>query len=359
MKSSEHFIRKKKTNKRNPRIIISRTDNIGDVILALPMAGIIKKSIPGAYIMFLGKSYTRDIIEMSEYVDEFIDWESIKEQEPELQVQRFKKLHADYIIHALPVRQIAHLAKKAGIRKRIGASGRIYHWQYCNKIIFFTRRRSTLHEAQLNLKLLRALGVKRSFAPQEIVKNYGVIPPNTLPEKYRDQIDNNRFNLILHPKSKGSAREWEIQNYSDLISLLPKDKFKIFITGTSADYDLIQTEITDKNPGVINLAGKFSLLELISFVANTDGLVACSTGPLHIAAALGKFAIGIFAPIKPMHPGRWAPLGANASVLALNKKCSKCRGSKQCECIQSITPDMVKNKLMEVFIPDPACVDII
>ena len=140
---------------------------------------------------------------------------------------------------------------------------------------------------------------------------------------------------------------------------MPKDKFKIFITGTRPDYDIIQSEIIDKNPGVINLAGKFTLLELISFIANTDGLVACSTGPLHIAAALGKFAIGIFAPIRPMHPGRWAPLGTNASVLTLDKKCNKCRGTRHCECIQSITPEMIKNKLMEVFKPEPTCVDII
>lgn len=359
MKSSGIYTKRKKINKRNPRILISRTDNIGDVILALPMAGTIKKAIPGAYIMFLGKTYTSDIIEMSEYIDEFVNWDTIKDQDHQSQIQSFKNLNADYIIHALPVRQIAHLAEKAGIRKRIGASGRIYHWKYCNKVIFFTRRRSNLHEAQLNLKLLRALGVKRTFALHDIIKNYGITPPNILPDEYREQIDNTKFNLILHPKSKGSAREWQINNYAELISLLPKDKFKIFVTGTEQDNEVIQSNIINKHPEVVNLAGKLSLLELISFIANTEGLVACSTGPLHIAAALGKFTIGIFPPIRPMHPGRWAPLGTNASVLVLNKKCNKCRLTKQCECIQSITPEMVKNKLMEIFKSDPSVVDII
>ena len=359
MKSSEIYTKRKKINKRNSRILISRTDSIGDVILALPMAGAIRKAIPGAYIMFLGRAYTKEIIEMCENIDEFVDWDVIKNQDYSAQVQSFKQLNADYIIHAFPQRQIAQLAKKSGIRKRIGTSGRIYHLKYCNKIIFFTRRRSKLHEAQLNLKLLKAFGIKRPFSLPDIIKNYGITPPNTLPDPYREMIDNTRFNLILHPRSKGSAREWNISNYSELISLLPKDKFKIFISGTRDDDEFIRNEIINHHPEVINLAGKLSLLEFISFIANADGLVACSTGPLHIAAALGKFAIGIFAPIKPMHPGRWAPVGANAIHLVLNKKCNKCRINKNCECIQSITPEMVKNKLMELFKPEPAGVDII
>lgn len=64
-----------------------------------------------------------------------------------------------------------------------------------------------------------------------------------------------------------------------------------------------------------------NLKQFISFIAAADGLIAASTGPLHIAAALGKVALGIYPPIKPMHPpGRWAPLGKNASYLVLEKK---------------------------------------
>ncbi len=359
MKSLKNYTKRKKINKRNPRIIISRTDSIGDVILALPMAGAIKKAIPGSYIMFMSKAYNKDIIEMSEYVDRFIDWDAIKDLDTQSQIINFKKLNADYIVHAFPVRQIAQLAKKTGIKKRVGTTGRVYHLKYCNKLIFFTRRRSKLHESQLNIKLLRAFGIKRPFTLNDIVKNYGIIPPNSLPDIYRDMIDNTRFNLILHPKSKGSAREWNIKNYAALIDLLPKDIFKIFITGTASESEIIQSEIIRDHPWVTDLSGKLSLLEFSSFIANTDGLVACSTGPLHIAAALGKFAIGIFPPIKPMHPGRWAPVGTNATYLVLNKKCSKCRMVKQCECIESITPEMVKNKLMEIFNPENTFVDII
>ena len=79
-------------------------------------------------------------------------------------------------------------------------------------------------------------------------------------------------------------------------------------------------------------------------------MVAASTGPLHIAAALGKYVIGIYPPIKPMHPGRWAPIGKNASYLVLDKKCNKCRNNSHCDCIEDINPELVKNKLMEIIL---------
>jgi len=339
-----------KINKSRPRIIISRTDNIGDVVLALPMAGVIKKALPDSYIMFMGKPYTQEIIKMSQCVDEFIDWEAIRKGSEQEQIQSFQNLKADYIIHAFPLRQIAVIAKKAGIPNRIGTTGRAYHWLNCNQLILLTRRRSKLHESQLNLKLLKTLGINRRFSLKEIANNYKIQPPQSLPDKYRDLIKKDKFNLILHPKSKGSAREWGIDKYSELISSLP-DKFNIFISGTAEDTEIIQKELISKHPSITDLSGKLTLPEFISFIAIADGMVACSTGPLHIEAALDKYAIGIYPPIRPMHPGRWAPVGSHASYLVSDKKCSKCRNSGKCECIDEITPEMVKNRLMEIVKP--------
>ncbi len=67
-----------------------------------------------------------------------------------------------------------------------------------------------MHEAQLNLKLIRKLGAKELYTKEEIAELYGLdkIKAN---EKIRKFIpNNNKFNLILHPKSKGSAREWDL-----------------------------------------------------------------------------------------------------------------------------------------------------
>ena len=331
------------------KVIISRTDSIGDVILTLPMAGKLKEMLPGCFVIFLGRDYTRDIVSLSEHVDEFISWDDIvKLKSKEDRVSAIRKTEADTIIHVFPRKEIAYLAKRAGIQDRIGTSGRLYHYFTCNILVKFSRKRSDLHEAQLNFKLLKPLGWNKPIRLEEIEKYYGLTNKSVLSEEFSSLIDPSKVNLILHPKSKGSAREWGLSNFQQLVDMLNKSKYKVFITGTEDEGELVRKQISF-NHGCVDLCGKMNLGQLIAFISETDGLIAASTGPLHIAAALGKLVIGIFPPIKPMHPGRWAPVGPNATHLVLNKDCAECRKEGICQCMKEIQPQKVKQVLDGYF----------
>ncbi|MFZ4401943.1 MAG: glycosyltransferase family 9 protein [Bacteroidales bacterium] len=329
------------------RLIISRTDSIGDVMLTLPLAGIIKKYYPKITVLFLGNEYTRDVIECCENVDEFVDWTAISKLEKNKAIAAFRSLNADMIIHVFPRKEIAILAKKAQITFRIGTSHRTYHWLNCNCFVNLSRKNSSLHESQLNTQLIKPLGIDNDYNLTQIASFFGFNEIQVLPEKFSNLLDNERFNLILHPKSKGSAREWGLENFGKLIEILPEDKYKIFISGTSDEAALMKTEILDKyNDKIINLCGKLKLAEFISFIEKADGLIAASTGPLHIAAALGKNALGIYPPIRPMHPGRWKAVGKNAHYFVKDKNCSDCRKTMDCLCMKSISPEEIKDYLL-------------
>ena len=56
-------------------ILLSRNDGIGDMVLMLPMAGIIKANYPHIKIAVLGKKYTKALVDACVHVDEFIDEE--------------------------------------------------------------------------------------------------------------------------------------------------------------------------------------------------------------------------------------------------------------------------------------------
>jgi ADP-heptose:LPS heptosyltransferase len=325
----------------NFTLIISRTDSIGDVVLTLPMAGYIKKQFPKCRIVFLGRNYTRDVVGLSEFVDVFLSWDEIKSLPNE---EMANKLKADAIIHVFPVKEIAEAAKKAKIPLRIGTTNRLYHWWTCNKLIKLSRKNSDLHEAQLNLKLLSVFNINTDAPLNEIPSSYGFTKTVPLDTQFSYLIDRSKFNLILHPKSKGSAREWGLENFSSLINNLPKERYKIFISGTREEGDLIRSFI-ETHSDVTDLTGKMNLKQFISFINNCDGLVAASTGPLHIAAALGKKAIGLFAPMRPIHPGRWMPLGKDAHYLVMNRECNDCRENQNCHCIKEISVKQVVDLL--------------
>ena len=369
------------------RILISRTDSIGDVVLTLPVAGILKQTFPGCTIIFLGREYTRAVIEACDHVDQFVAWPPMPPPQPsppgekyphpgppptrgrEDAVQQLCELKADVILHIFPVKEICEAAKLAKIPLRIATAGRFFTWFTCNRLLHIPRKNSNLHEAQLNLKMLKGLGIDREFTLEEIGALYGLtggqVERRTGGKAENEKLKNknyefpelsrinrqssivNRQSLILHPKSKGSAREWGLDNFSRLIELLAEDEFDILVTGTKEEGAMMQEFLKKHGNRITDLTGKLSLPEFISLISECDGLVAASTGPLHLAAALGIRAVGLFAPMRPIFPQRWAPVGPKASFLVVDKKCSDCRKTMDCACIRSIRPEEVVKKLRQ------------
>lgn len=318
-------------------IIISRTDGIGDVVLTLPLCGVLKKHFPDVRISFFGANYTKPVIDCCIHIDEFISYDEFKINTNKAHF--IKALNADVIVHVFPRKAIAQAAKDAGTATRIGTSHRVYNWLTCNKLVSVGRKNSDLHEAQLNLKLSKPLGISADFELQQLAAFYGFENIKPLPNKFETLLDKNKFNLILHPKSNGSAREWGLDNFERLIKLLPPEKFKIFISGSKTEKELLKPLTEKLSENVIDISGEMNLAEFISFIHASDGLVAASTGPLHIAAATGIHALGLFAPIRPVHPGRWAPVGKQAEFVMIKDNCNTCKNKPQaCVCIHNISP---------------------
>lgn len=298
----------------NPKtIIISRTDSIGDVVLTLPLAGILKKKFPSAKIIFLGNTYTKPIINCSEHVDEIYEWSKIKALNFQEQIDWLKGLNADVFIHVFPRKELAKLAKAAKIPFRIGTSHRLYHWWSCNKKVDFTRKKSDLHEAQLNTKLLKPLGITTNYSLKELSKLASFTKVLPLEKAFNSLLDNDKKNIIFHCKSQGSALEWGVENFISLAKKFDLNQFNIFFTGTEEESKHFR-HLLPKQENIIDLSGKMSLDDLISFIAKADLLLAASTGPLHIAGLCNIHAMGLFLEKRPIHSGRWQPLGENVTI---------------------------------------------
>lgn len=323
-------------------IIISRTDSIGDVVLTLPVTQILKKHFPGIRIAFLAKAYTKPVIDACIYVDQFIDINDFLEKKILINGEQ-----PQAILHVFPVSIIAKRAKQLKIPLRIGTTGRIYHWLNCNRLVNLSRKKSDLHESQLNLKLLKALGIEDNTSLGEMSYLFGLERLEPLDNAFARLITPEKYNLILHPKSQGSAREWGLDNFIKLVELLAPSQFTIFISGTEKERELLQPLFDAVGNRVTDITGTMSLGQFISFINACNGLVANSTGPLHIAAALGKDAMGIYPPMRPIHPGRWAPVGAHAKYFVVDKYCEDCKGNRvPCICIKSVPPVSIKKALM-------------
>ncbi|SFQ65210.1 glycosyltransferase family 9 protein [Hymenobacter arizonensis] len=324
--------------------LVSRPDAIGDVVLTLPVAGQLKQLFPGCRVVLIGRTYTAPVAAACPWVDDFLNLDELLLKPEAEQIAALQAYAAAAIIHVFPNKTLARLAQKAKIPVRIGTRNRWQHWLTCNRLVPLSRRHSPLHEAQLNLHLLQPLGFQETLELQDVAKFVRLEPVEQLPAQFQDLLrarQPNQLNIILHPRSRGSAREWGLDNFGQLAQLLHQAGHRVFVTGTAAEGEELAEWLQQYAPFLTaDLTGQLSLPQFLAFIAAADGLVAGSTGPLHLAAALGRHALGIYPPIRPMHPGRWGPLGPHAGFVVFDKPtCQDCRTQPAaCSCIRAVEP---------------------
>ena len=64
----------------NKTFILSKPNAIGDVVVALPMATLLKQLQPNCKIIFIGRGYTKDLLNKYQDIDEILDWAEIEKR---------------------------------------------------------------------------------------------------------------------------------------------------------------------------------------------------------------------------------------------------------------------------------------
>lgn len=298
------------------RILVSRTDRLGDVALTLPLCGLLQARL-GATITFLGRGYTRPLLEASAAVDEILDWDEVADAPLARRRAFLAAARADVLLHVFPRAPIAWAGLAARAPRRVGTTHRWYHWPTCNVREPLARRESPLHEAQLNVQLARTLlpAADLTLTPAELAPFARLAPRVPAPTAAAPLLTPDRFTLVVHPRSSGSAGEWPLERWEALVAGLDPARFRVLVTGSAAEGKGMRAWLDALPAHAHDLTGRLSLAELLAVLAAADGTVAASTGPLHAAALLGRRALGLYAAARPAHAGRWRPLGARAEVV--------------------------------------------
>jgi ADP-heptose:LPS heptosyltransferase len=330
-------------------ILICRNDNIGDVILTLPITAWLKRRFPSVRISFMCRAYAAAVVRECTTVDAVVEVESVM-QDP---VSYFRQSGIDTVIFAQPDKRLARAAFQARVPNRIGnARQKLYQMLFCNRRVRFSKRISPLHESQINFEFLRPFGLTSIPDLNEIAALYAFKPGHD--EQMQALLQPYRFNLVLHTKSNGHGREWPPQHFLELAKLLARHPdIHLWTTGSANEGRWLEQHAADllNMPNVSNVCGKLTLAQLTAFIGAADGLIASGTGPLHLSAALGQRTLGLFPPTRPMHPGRWAPVGPRARLLCMPTSCSGCAEIKapSCACMEAIRPEMVEKVVLEWF----------
>lgn len=330
------------------KLLISRTDRLGDLILALPFVQTMKARYPQCQVDVVASLYASPILENNDRIDGIVrvlnrQLVSDRFYRKDL-LNKIKAANYKAVAVLYPGRSISHLFYKANIPIRIGTAGR-FHSVLFNHHVFHSRKSNRKHEAEYNMDFLRFF----RDGPCSI-------QPHVYPSKWElanarrvlDAIGVRGPFVVLHPGSGGSAERWPLHRFLDLHEVLVSRDYQVVMSGSEEEGLMIEKACLERGIKPRKIYGDTDLRTLAAALSLATVVVANSTGPLHLAVAVGTRVVGLYPGKAVMAPARWGPLGKHDRVLLPpNKECTCPEG--ECTCMLNIPASAVAEKVAEVF----------
>lgn len=292
------------------RILISRPDRIGDVVLSTPIPRAIKKQFPGSFVALLLKEYTKDIYLNNPYVDEIITIDDLLDKKVSFfdKAKSIRKHQFTHSLALLPNQTINYLLFCAGIPTRIGEGTRLYQVITFTKTVSRKKYVPLRHEADYCMDLARKIGVVSDDLSTEIFLSSGEDSEvSAMREQY---LGNKKYLIGVHSTSGNSAPNLPVEKYKELIHTLQKNNnYRIAVTDNDIPEELKNIDgVIYPNPGL-------PLRESIKRFAALDCLVSASTGPMHLCAALKVKTVSMFCSLTACSPLLWGPQGNKNHII--------------------------------------------
>ncbi len=151
--------------------------------------------------------------------------------------------------------------------------------------------------------------------------------------------------IIINPGARWLNKRWPIEYFAQLVQHLAQKNANLHfaILGGSGDKSLGQAISHAAPLRCLDLTGRTSLPEMVEWIRLAALVITNDTGPMHVAAALGKPVIALFGPTDPRRTG---PYGQIDDVVRIRLPCSPCLRPicsyvKPMECLRAIGPDQV------------------
>jgi len=330
------------------RLGLLRNDALGDTLLVLPVASAVKQIDSGVHVELVCNGAFTELLSAHPDLDDV-------HADPGGRVgvlsRLLKSRRFDALLVMRPTPRNALAAVWANIPLRVGTANRFYGPLF-NVRWYGHRSRNLQHEVLYNLELLQKLTDAQYGAPQ-----YYLPPPPADREAARAVlssagVQDDRPLIALHPGSRlrpdGSYSHllWPAASFSELAAALMGDGVQVVVTGSTADADLAGP--VREVEGVVDLIGRTTLGQLAWILKQCDTVVANSTGPLHLAAAVGTKVIGLYPAAAGMSPVRWGPFGTGHKVFTpppeiCNETVCTLERCPEFNCLERITPAAVRD----------------
>ncbi len=337
------------------KILILKPSSLGDVIQALPVLRLLKLHFRSAEIFWWIDSALAPLLEDDPDLAGIIRFERKRWAKPQHWPEMFHSIRSlraenfDLVIDLQCLLRSATFAWLANGKKLVGLDetregARGFYDLAVPRKTFHT------HAVDWYLSVLPPLGVPVHWNFQWLPERPEIAAE--LNSKFK--IQNSKL-ILLQPGARWENKRWPAKYFAELVRSLAQ-KFpgtQFAILGGKDDQPLGKIISQAAPEHCLNVCGATTLPEMVEWVRRCDLMITNDTGPMHVAAALGKPLVALFGPTAPERTG---PYGQLENVLRLNLPCSPCLKSvctfeKTDECLRALVPALVIDRVQKLLAP--------
>ncbi len=271
------------------RILVVRLGSMGDVIHALPAVASLKHSFPHSRLSWVIKPRWAPLLEGNPFVDEIIPFtRSAREILATRRLLRRERFELAVDLQGLI--QSALVAASAKADKIVGLARTQARESFAAMFYSSAVRTTAVHRVDRYLELVAAAGASNLLRTFPLPPGK---PEGTLPE--------GPF-VLACPLAGWGSKQWPMEHYTELARRL---KMPLVVNGPAASEDVLR-QIEGAQVHLSGLEG------LIDATRRAQAIVGVDSGPVHLAAALGKPGVAIYGPTDPASHG---PYGGTLHVL--------------------------------------------
>lgn len=290
------------------RILVSRTDGLGDVILTLPIATAIRSRLPEAEVGFMVSPYTAPIVRRVAAIDHVLETPDARHA-----LGLMRSWRPDAIIFARPDVRLALDALIARIDVRIGTGYRWYSGLF-TRWVYEHRRKGERHEAEYGVGLLTPLfdgDLPVTMPALEVSDDGAAEAAHRLAE-----VGVHGEYLVLHPGSRGSAAAYPAEAFGRAAAAIAEEhpELAIVITAGGGE-EYLASEVARAAGPRASIVDDISLDGFSELLRGARGFVGLSSGPAHLAALVRTPVVALYPGLPPVWPVRWEPWGDHVTTL--------------------------------------------
>ena len=306
------------------RVLVVRLGAMGDIVHTLPAVASLKHSMPHSELTWIVESKWRALLEGNPYVDRLIVFErgtmaGLRNAWRELRRERFD-LAVDFqgLIKSALVAACARPERLYGFDSKCVREAPAA-WFYSRRV-----HSDAIHRVDKYLDLAVAAGVTNPLKVFPIPQGN---PEGRLPE--------GEF-VLACPLAGWGSKQWPIENYSALGARLRREfGIPLVLNGREPVHAAGTESHASGIPGLIDATRRAA------------AVVGVDSGPLHIAAAIGKPGVAIYGLTDPAATG---PYGKSMAVLRCPAAATTYkRRSETDPSMLAITPDLVFERLRTIL----------